>query len=220
MPFKRLISVAVILVFASPLLAQEWVEFTNTLDRFTVNFPGEPKVQEITWPSEYGAVFPGRVYTTAQGPSRYSVTVIDYTEAERIHAERPNRNDAELGGQYWQVDVQASIAYAATKFRQREGVKVTFDAYHYIDLISGHQLQLTNPDQSRTFAGIYLHENRLYILEATVAAKAPPPGLFQQSLGFLDEAGKNVRYQSIYFNRLPPSRLGRGGRGGRAGGPQ
>jgi hypothetical protein len=219
MPFKRLISVAVILVFASPLLAQEWVEFTNTLDRFTVNFPGEPKVQEITWPSEYGAVFPGRVYTTAQGPSRYSVTVIDYTEAERIHAERPNRNDAELGGQYWQVDVQASIAYAATKFRQREGVKVTFDAYHYIDLISGHQLQLTNPDQSRTFAGIYLHENRLYILEATVAAKAPPPGLFQQSLGFLDEAGKNVRYQSIYFNRLPPSRLGRGGRG-RAGGPQ
>jgi hypothetical protein len=177
-------------------------------------------VQEITWPSEYGAVFPGRVYTTAQGPSRYSVTVIDYTEAERIHAERPNRNDAELGGQYWQVDVQASIAYAATKFRQREGVKVTFDAYHYIDLISGHQLQLTNPDQSRTFAGIYLHENRLYILEATVAAKAPPPGLFQQSLGFLDEAGKNVRYQSIYFNRLPPSRLGRGGRGGRAGGPQ
>jgi hypothetical protein len=219
MPFKRLFSVAVILAFASPLLAQEWVEFTNKLDRFTVNFPGEPKVQEITWPSEYGAVFPGRVYATAQGPSRYSVTVIDYTEAERIHAERPNRNDAELGGQYWQVDVQASIAYAATKFRQREGVKVTFDAYHYIDLISGHQLQLTNPDQSRTFAGIYLHENRLYILEATVAAKAPPPGLFQQSLGFLDEAGKNVRYQSIYFNRLPPSRLGRGGRG-RAGGPQ
>jgi hypothetical protein len=220
MPCKRLISVAVILVFASPLLAQEWVEFTNKLDRFTVNFPGEPKVQEMTWPSEYGAVFPGRVYTTAQGPSRYSVTVIDYTEAERIHAERPNRNDAELGGQYWQVDVQASMAYAATKFRQREGVKVTFDAYHYIDLISGHQLQLTNPDQSRTFAGIYLHENRLYILEATVAAKAPPPGLFQQSLGFLDEAGNKVRYQSIYFNRLPPSRLGRGGRGGRAGGPQ
>jgi hypothetical protein len=81
-------------------------------------------------------------------------------------------------------------------------------------------LQLTNPDQSRTFAGIYLHENRLYILEATVPPKAPPPGLFQQSLTFLDEAGNHVRYPSIYFNRLPPSRLGRGGRGGRAGGPQ
>ena len=49
--------------------------------------------------------------------------------------------------------------------------------------------------------------------------KAPPPGLFQQSLGFLDEAGNHVRYREIYFNKLPPARLGRGGRGGgRAGG--
>ena len=114
----------------------------------------------------------------------------------------------------------ASIAYAATKFRQRHGVKVTYDAYHYIDLVSGHQLQLTNADQSRTFVGIYLHESRLYILEATVPARAPTPGFFQQSLGFLDEAGNHVRYREIYFNRLPPARLGRGGRGGRAGGPQ
>lgn len=63
------------------------------------------------------------------------------------------------------MDIVASIAYAATKFRQRPGVKMTYDAYHYIDLVSGHQLQLTNQDQSRTFVAIYLHENRLYILE-------------------------------------------------------
>jgi len=34
-----------------------------------------------------------------------------------------------------------------------------------ICLVEGHQLQLTNADQSRTFVGIYLHENRLYILK-------------------------------------------------------
>jgi hypothetical protein len=191
-------------LLAATLHAQEWSTYTNRLDRFEVNFPGQPKVEEITWPSEYGAVFPGRVYSLEQNGSRYSVTVIDYTDAERIHAARTNHTEADSLPIYWQVDVQASIAYAATKFRQRPGVKVTYDAFHYIDLVSGHQLQMTNPDQSRTFAGIYLHESRLYILEATVPAKAPPPGLFQQSLGFLDAAGKKVRYPTIYYNRLTP----------------
>jgi hypothetical protein len=191
-------------LLVASLQAQEWSTYTNRLDRFEVNFPGQPKVEEIKWPSEYGAVFPGRVYSLEQNGSRYSVTVIDYTDAERIHAARTNHTEADSLPIYWQVDVQASIAYAATKFRQRPGVKVTYDAFHYIDLVSGHQLQMTNPDQSRTFAGIYLHESRLYILEATVPAKAPPPGLFQQSLGFLDAAGKKVRYPTIYYNRLTP----------------
>jgi hypothetical protein len=187
-----------------PTFAQEWATYTNRVDQFEVNFPGQPKVDEITWPSEYGAVFPGRVYSVAQNGSRYSITVIDYTDAERIHAARTNHTEADSLPIYWQVDVQASIAYAATKFRQRPGVKVTYDAFHYIDLVSGHQLQITNPDQSRTFAGIYLHESRLYILEATVPARAPQPGLFQQSLSFLDAAGKKVRYPTIYYNRLTP----------------
>jgi hypothetical protein len=193
-----------VLLVAATLQAQEWSTYSNRIDRFEVNFPGQPKVEEIKWPSEYGAVFPGRVYSVEQSGSRYSVTVIDYTDAERIHAARTNHTEADSLPIYWQVDVQASIAYAATKFRQRPGVKVTYDAFHYIDLVSGHQLQMTNPDQSRTFAGIYLHESRLYILEATVPAKAPPPGLFQQSLGFLDAAGKKVRYPTIYYNRLTP----------------
>jgi len=81
---------------------------------------------------------------------------------------------------------------------------VTYDAWHYIDLVAGHQLQLTNADRSRTFASIYLHDSRLYILEATVSSGAPPPGLFQQSLKFLDEEGNGVRYQEIYANRFPP----------------
>ena len=219
----RFLTTALVLLCASaPAFAQEWTEFKSLTDRFTVNLPGQPAVKDITWPSEYGAVFPGRVYSLDQGANHYSITVIDYTDAERVHAQRTNHTEADSGNTYWRVDIQASIAYAATKFRQRPGVKVTFDAYHYIDLVSGHQLQLTNPDQSRTFAGIYLHENRLYILEATVPPRAPQPGLFQQSVGFLDAAGNHVRYREIYFNKLPPVRTGRdglvGGQGGRQGG--
>ncbi len=202
----RVVLAAVVLLGAERPFAQEWSTYTNRIDRFEVNFPGQPKVDAITWPSEYGAVFPGRVYSLEQNASRYSVTVIDYTDAERIHAARTNHTEADSLPIYWQVDVQASIAYAAAKFRQRPGVKVTYDAFHYIDLVSGHQLQITNPDQSRTFAGIYLHESRLYILEATVPARAPQPGLFQQSLSFLDAAGKKVRYPTIYYNRLTPTK--------------
>jgi len=216
MRLLRFIS-AVLIVFASaPAFAQEWITYVSREDRFSVNFPDQPKVETITWPSEYGAVFPGRVHTYVDGGSTYSVTVIDYTNAEKLHAAiaKPESFQDSI---YWMIDIQASIQYAATKYRMKPGVKVTYDAWHYIDLVEGHQLQLTNPDQSRTFVGIYLHENRLYILEATVPPRSPAPGLFQQSLGFLDEAGNHVRYREIYFNKLPPARLGRGGRGGRGG---
>ena len=53
-----------------------------------------------------------------------------------------------------------------------------------------------NQDASRTFIGIYQHSLRLYILEATAPAGSPPPGLFQQSLRFLDEEGVRVRYRN------------------------
>ena len=60
----------------------------------------------------------------------------------------------------------ASIDYAAMLYRQKPGVKVTYDAWHYIERVTGHELQLTNSDESLVHR-IYLHENRLCILDAT-----------------------------------------------------
>jgi hypothetical protein len=203
---NRLIPAAVlILLIVGTTHAQTWTSYVDRQDRFSVNFPGEPSVEDITWDSEYRAVFPGRVHSYVDGDRRYSVTVIDYTESERIHAERTNKTQADSLPNYWQIDVLSSIAYAAWQFRE-QAEEVTYDAWHYIDLIAGHQLQLTNPDQTRSFVSIYLHESRLYIVEATVPPNAPPPGLFQQSLGFLDEEGSQVRYNYIYTNQLPPLR--------------
>ena len=208
MRLTRLILAVLVLCGSGPAFAQEeWTEYINRMDRFTTVFPGQPTVQEITWPSEYGMVFPGRVYAVQQGPSRYSVTVIDYTDAEKKYSElkKPESFQQSI---YWQIDIMASIQYAATKFRQREGVKVTYDAWHYIDLVEGHQLQLTNADQSRTFVAIYLHENRLYVLDATVAKGQPPPLIFQQSFAMLAADGNSVRYQGLYYNRFPERQLG------------
>jgi hypothetical protein len=191
--------------------AQDWVEYANRVDRFTVPAPGEPKVETITWDSEYGAKFPGRVYRWERGRSRYSVTVVDYSDSERIHSKVNHiaySGGPGPGGVYWLVDIVGSVAYAATKYREKPGVKVTYDAFHYIEFVPGHELQLTNPDGSRTYVGLYLHDNRLYILDATAPRTEAPPIIFQQSFGFLDANGMPVRYRPFYVNPLPAPRAG------------
>ena len=42
---------------------------------------------------------------------------------------------------------------------------------------------------------MYLHQGRLYIIEAIVPAGGLPQGLFQQSLSFLDDDLRRIRYQ-------------------------
>ncbi len=66
-----------------------------------------------------------------------------------------------------------------------------------------------------------MHEDKLYISEGTVRAGYPEPGLFYQSLGFLDENGNGIRYLDFYHNGFPkPGLQGRGGGAASAGGGQ
>jgi hypothetical protein len=85
------------------------------------------------------------------------------------------------------------VAHEAWKVRKRGG-EVTFDAYAVADYIEGHELYVTNADESRTMVAIFLHAKRLYMLEATVPRSAAPPLLFQQSLHIYDEEGVRIRY--------------------------
>ena len=212
MRVMRMIPAALMVaIFSTSASAQEWIDFENREDRFRVNMPGQPKVENLKWESEYGSVFDGRKYTAVRhglwGPETYSITVIDYTNAEKLYHARPHPPSFRQA-EYWMMDIQGSIQYAATKlYRFKPGVKVTHDAWHYIDLVEGHHLNLTNADGTRTFVAIYLHENRLYILDGTVPAMGPEPGLFTQSLSFLDAEGQRVRYDQIYSNKLPPETM-------------
>jgi hypothetical protein len=211
----RIAAAACVLLYAGPLFAQEWDRYQNRDDHFAVSAPGEPTIEKIKWKSEYDSMFPATVYRWQEGANHYTTTVVDYSDSEAIYTANQHSRDFQ-GAMYWQIDILGSIQYAATQYRQKPGVKVTFDAFHYINYITGHELQLTNPDQSRTYVGIYLHENRLYIFDATVAKGMPPPLIFQQSPEFLDADGNSIRYRTYYFDRLPEQRLGRGGRGAAA----
>jgi len=203
-----LIAAALSLFLSGPSFAQEWIDYASRADLFTVNFPGEPKVKDITFSTEYSITLPGRVYSYEDGPNRYSVTVVDYTDAGKIHAERSKNCKAtgaypDVCTDHAQADLRGAIVYASWKFFQRDA-KVTDYAVYNADRVEGHRLQLTNSDGSRTFAVIHMHENRLYIVEGTVPKGAPPPALFQQSLGFIDKEGKRIRYESTYANGYPP----------------
>jgi hypothetical protein len=187
-------SALVMFVLSGSVYAQGWAEFFDRAEYFSINFPGTPEVNDINYDSEYGVTLPARTYTLQNGDIHYQVTVVNYNEAERIYQELPDRTDEGNNKALWLYDQRASVAYAARNIRQRGG-EITFDAWHHIDMVEGHQLQVTNSDKSRTYAGMYLHEGRLYIVEATVPEGGLPQGLFQQSLTFLDEEGARIRYQ-------------------------
>src|SRR6267142_140071 len=69
---------AVALSIAGAASAQEWDQFVSTKDGFKIDFPGQPKIAETTWMSEYGYMLPARVYTVDKGKEHYSMTVVDY----------------------------------------------------------------------------------------------------------------------------------------------
>jgi len=188
--------------FGSAIHAQMWDTYWSDEDLFTVLFPAEPVITEFVWPSEYGAEFPGRNYTVdvEEGflAGHYVISVIDYRDAFNVHLNRTNKTeaDAPLGYEYWRIDGIAAVDYASTMLRRRGG-EITLDAWHHIDRVNGHQIQSVYEDGSRLFAGVYNHQNKIYIIEATIPAGLPPAGMFQQSLRFTDEEGNAVRYDYI-----------------------
>jgi hypothetical protein len=205
-----LIAAMLSLVISGPALAQEWIEYASQADYFSINFPSEPKIENITYTTEFGLNLPGHVYTSREGPNRYSVTAIDYTNAAKIHADRSKECLAsgkypDICSDHGRLDLRGAIDFATWSYLKKDA-KVTFFAYYNSDLVEGRQLQLTNADGSRTFVAIHMHENRLYIIDGTVPKGAPQPALFQQSMGFIDNQGKRIRYETIYSNAYPPPR--------------
>jgi hypothetical protein len=204
-----LIASTVLLSLASPSVAQDWIEFESLEDRVTCVVPDTPEITNTTWTTEYGAVLPGHVYSATLGQSRFSLTVIDYDPIERLLVEKSKSCPAgaetcqgigDWGLGYWKNDVRGAIVYATWKYLQRN-VTLTHLMWNSAALVQGQEVQLTNnTDQSRTFASIYMHENRLIILEATTPRGYPPPAAFTQSLGWLDKSGHAVRYATMYVN--------------------
>jgi hypothetical protein len=210
----RLLSSAVLLAAPVASSAQDaFVEFASRDDRFSITFPGTPAISETTWTSEYGAVLPARVYSVSNRTGRHTVTVVDYNPVERVLLEKAKgctsgaetcQGIADTGIGYWKNDIRGAVTYAIRGLLQRD-VTVTHLTWNFMDMVAGQELQLTHRgDGARTFASAYMHANRLVVTESTVPKGGPPP-LILQTLGWLDEQGRPIRYQYVYYNEPDPA---------------
>src|SRR5262245_26854975 len=110
-----LVSTILVLCLSGSLFAQEWIEFASREDRFTCNFPTQPKITQTIYKSEHGADLPARIYAATQGQSRYSVTVVDYNQVQPILTEKskscpvgaePCIGGAASGEGHWRSDLR------------------------------------------------------------------------------------------------------------------
>ena len=179
----ELISVLVGLMFSAPAFAQGWMEYVNMEEHFLTNFPGEPTVEDYDYDYETGqaqqfvAPITAKRFQALDGESRYAIIVVNYQQIDHT------------------TTLRGAVSHAASLYRKMGDA--TYDTYAHLERLDGLQLQLTLPDARQMYVGIYFHypDRRLYILEAEVPAKAPPPQHFAAALQILDEEGNPIRYQ-------------------------
>ena len=200
-----LLVIALLVPVTAP--AQDWKTVTVVADGFRSNYPGDPAVENIRYETEFRLSLPARVYRAADALGRYSTTVVDYRDAERMHNERSakcraadgaNQQDGDTCQNDFVMEVAGATDHALAHFLTRDGVKVTQFGTYFLDLVSGREAQLTNADKSRTYVAVHQHAGRLYIQEATVPPGMPEPLLFLQSLAWVNEEGKAIRYRTLY----------------------
>lgn len=170
-----------------------WARFEYRDQNFRANFPHEPTISTQPYASEYGGVFPSTIYEAYDGENYYSISVVDFSNAKQVYEDMSEQVNVPGPHNFWLYMQLGAIDYTARQFRLRGG-EVIYDAWHAIDFIEGHKLSIINPDNSRTYAGIYRHANRLFILEATVPEGEPSQAGFLESLHILDDEGQRVRY--------------------------
>ena len=192
---------------AAPAFAQDWAPMTSREDGFRANFPGKPTVETISYTTEFNLALPGRVYRASDSFGRYSTTVVDYRDVERLHGQRAaacraakgaNQKDGDSCQNDFVLEVAGAMDHAMFRYLKRDGVKITQYGTYFVEVVSGRLLHLTNADKSRTNVAVHQHAGRLYIHEATVPADMPEPILFMESLAWVNQDGLAMRYRTLY----------------------
>ena len=200
-------------------------------DRFSIVFPAQPKITETTYTSgiqvdaaRHASTASTRDRATSRSPSS-TTTTSGRLRPEKAKACPPGAeacsgtatDASSTGAGYWKPDIEGAVIHATWELMQRPNEKPVYLGWANMNLVEGHMLNLVNEkDKSRTSAAIYMHENKLYVIEGTVPAGYPVPDFFQQSVGWLDENGNDIRHLTIYHNGFPTPEVRRQGGGGQA----
>lgn len=173
------------LVLAGPASAQAWGEFVSQEDSFLVNFPGDPVKTDKPYKTAKGTDLTAHVYEAKAAPDSifagtYRMIVVDYTKAQ-----------AELG---------TAVEEAAAIYRKMGEPK--YDDRGNIDRIRSQRQTIDAADGGRIMTEILVEGGKLYIVEANVSQKLPPPAQFQASVQILDKDGNRIRYEQDGVTRV------------------
>ena len=190
---------------AASAQVQEGNQYLAFEDRFSADFPNAPTVRESSYTTELGIILPTRVHMAEDDFGKYSVTVVDWRNSEELY-ETFLAGCQDCDGAM-PNDIRGAALHAAFGFVSRGG-EVTYLGQMDTEEVQGVRIHLLNEDGSRTYGTTHWHEYRLYIIEATAPPSAPPPHFFPVSIGFIDEAGRRVRYVERYSPLFPtPARV-------------
>ena len=126
----------------------EWTEYQNVQDGFKVVFPGQPKITETTWASEYGYKLPARTYTAERGRERYSVMVVDYSPIEQQGMARYNGIFVCTTNQMDRID-QAALRRFTFKIRFKPLTAVQREKMFVTEALAGDAELLTSETKAR-----------------------------------------------------------------------
>ena len=170
------ISAVAALFFSGAVFAQaEWAEFIDRADHFTVNFPGDPKKEDLAYKTAKGTTLPAHVYSAQDRRGVYFMTVVDYRNASA-------------------EELASAIKEASDAVRAKG--KPTYDEPGNLDGHHSQRITVETTAGRRRLAEILVSaDKRLYISEAETALTAPPPAQYQASIQVLDDEGVRIRYQ-------------------------
>ena len=69
-----ILAVAILFIAPERVSAQSWFEYVNREDRFSVNFPSQPEINDLFYHSTTGSSIPARKFETRDGDALYTAT--------------------------------------------------------------------------------------------------------------------------------------------------
>ena len=157
--------------------------YTNCEYRVAAQFPGEPKIRDITY-RDGARTAPARQFYVERDAGLLSVTVVHFADGPDLDPK--------------------AISNAAETLSRRGEVRFDFHVFYDDPGIPGRQLQMALTNGRFLLGSVYMANHRLYITEAVSAPNDFPALLFSQSVSLIDENGTDLDTNPVTPNSNTP----------------
>jgi hypothetical protein len=181
-----ILSAALTLLITTPLAAADdpWFTYVSREDRFALNLPAQPRIEEYTFVSEYGSPWRARRHTAEYEGFTHRMSVVDMSTAQ---------SDSVSTG----FERRGAMAFAAAQLRTTG--EVVLDTYDQVQVIPGMKLEMILPDGRFNIVELHIYDELLYIQESISPQDAIPGYDVQSSMELLNADLIVPRYQNTGF---------------------